>query len=177
MAVDQTLVDRLRAQFGDAVRQARLDVLDPWVEVAPSVLVDVCRFLRDDADVACDMLNCITAVDFLPTDHKKTAQAAWQPHVSLVYHLSSTRTRQQVVLKVALARWQDEVPGEPPVVPSVCGVWRGANWHEREVFDLMGVRFAGHPDLRRILCPEDWEGYPLRKDYAPPQYYHGIRDH
>lgn len=177
MAVDQTLVDRLSARFGDGIRQAQLEALDPWVEVAPAVLVEVCRFLRDDPEVACDMLNCITGVDYLHTDPKKAAKATWEPHVSLVYHLSSTRTRQQVVLKVQLPRWQDDVPGEPPVVPSVCGVWRGANWHEREVYDLMGVRFEGHPDLRRILCPEDWVGHPLRKDYEPPQYYHGIRDH
>jgi NADH-quinone oxidoreductase subunit C len=80
-----------------------------------------------------------------------------------------------LVLKVNMPRWKNDVAGELPEVSSVAGVWRTADWHEREVFDMSGVNFTGHPDLRRILCPEDWEGYPLRKDYEMPLEYHGIR--
>ena len=80
-----------------------------------------------------------------------------------------------LVLKVILPRWKDDDPGALPEVPSVSGVWPTADWHEREVYDLSGVWFTDHPDLRRILCPEDWIGHPLRKDYEMPLEYHGIR--
>ena len=76
---------------------------------------------------------------------------------------------------VVLQRWKDNQPGQLPEVPSVNDVWKTADWHERETFDLCGVTFMGHPDLRRILLAEDWEGYPLRKDYEYPLEYHGIR--
>jgi NADH-quinone oxidoreductase subunit C len=79
------------------------------------------------------------------------------------------------VLKVNLPRWSGDVAGHLPELPSVTAVWRTADWHEREVYDLSGVLFTGHPDLRRILCPEDWVGHPLRKDYEMPMEYHGIR--
>jgi NADH-quinone oxidoreductase subunit C len=95
--------------------------------------------------------------------------------MELVYHLSSIRFKHTLVLKVMIDRWNNGREGELPVVPSVTGIWRTADWHEREVFDLSGVEFSGHPNLRRILCPEDWEGYPLRKDYELPKEYHGIR--
>ena len=94
--------------------------------------------------------------------------------MELIYHLSSTVHRHRLVLKVCLPRWLDDQPGQLPEVPSVSGIWSTAEWHEREVFDLLGVRFQGHPDLRRILCPEDWVGHPLRKDYQMPAEYHGI---
>ncbi|MGA0041012.1 MAG: NADH-quinone oxidoreductase subunit C, partial [Pirellulales bacterium] len=111
----------------------------------------------------------------LEVDPKKAAKAGWDPHLELVYHLWSTQARVSLVLKAKLPRWKGDQPGQLPEVPSVVGVWRTADWHEREVFDLSGVLFVGHPDLRRILCPEDWEGYPLRKDYEMPLEYHGIR--
>ena len=98
----------------------------------------------------------------------------WQPHLELLYHLCSTVHRHRLVLKIRLPRWQDDRRGQLPETPSVAGVWRTAEWHEREVFDLMGVCFVGHGDLRRILCPEDWVGHPLRKDYEMPAEYHGI---
>jgi NADH-quinone oxidoreductase subunit C len=117
----------------------------------------------------------VTAVDWFEPDEKKAAKVQWQPRIEMVYHLWSTAARASLVIKVILPRWADGKPGQPPEVPSVAGVWRTADWHEREVYDLSGVWFTGHPDLRRILCPEDWEGYPLRKDYEMPAEYHGIR--
>jgi NADH-quinone oxidoreductase subunit C len=78
-------------------------------------------------------------------------------------------------VKVKVPRWKNDQPGQLPDVPSVSGVWAIADWHEREAFDLVGINFTGHPDLRRILCAEDWVGHPLRKDYEFPLEYHGIR--
>jgi NADH-quinone oxidoreductase subunit C len=168
-------LERLTRQFGDLIRGANLQAIDPWIEVAPEGLIEVCRYLRNEPDLRFDMLNCISGVDYLETDPKKAAKAEFEPHVEVVYHLSSIRHKHTLVLKVILPRWQNDVPGEPPEVPSVTGLWRTADWHEREVFDLSGVMFTGHPNLRRILCPEDWVGFPLRKDYEMPLEYHGIR--
>jgi NADH-quinone oxidoreductase subunit C len=172
---DQAILDSLKARFGDRITGANLENIDPWIEVTPDCLVDVCRHLRDEPDLAFDYLSCVSGVDWLHTDEKKAAKAMWKPHLEVVYHLSSTRHKHSLVLKVMLPRWKDDRPGELPELPSVSGIWRTADWHEREVYDLMGVRFTGHPNLRRILCPEDWVGHPLRKDYEMPLEYHGIR--
>src|SRR5216683_836723 len=100
---------------------------------------------------------------------------AIEPHVVVVYHLQSFTHRHRFVLKLILPRWKDNKPGELPEVPSVTPLWRTADWHEREVYDLSGVWFTGHPELTRILLSEDWVGHPLRKDYEYPLEYHGIR--
>jgi NADH-quinone oxidoreductase subunit C len=171
----QAFLERLKKQFGERITGANLAAVDPWVEVSPAGLVAVCKYLRDEPDLRFNMLNCVSGVDYFEPDPKKAAKADWQPHVEVVYHLSSLATKTSLVLKVILPRWKDDKPGELPEVPSVAGLWSTADWHEREVFDLMGVRFIGHPDMRRILCPEDWVGYPLRKDYEMPLEYHGIR--
>ena len=131
--------------------------------------------LRDEADLQFNMLNCMTVVDYFESDPKKAAKVAWQPHLELVYHLSSTAKKHTLVLKLHLPRWRNEQPGELPEVPSVSEIWKTAIWHEREVFDLSGVWFVNHPSLSRILLPEDWDGHPLRKDYEMPLEYHGIR--
>ncbi|MFO0903478.1 MAG: NADH-quinone oxidoreductase subunit C [Pirellulales bacterium] len=171
----QDLLNRLKQKFGDRITGSNLTAIDPWIEVAPEGLVEVCQFLRDDANWQMNYLNCITAVDYFEKDPKKAAKAEFPPHLQLLYHLSSLTKKHTLVLKVMLPRWKDDVPGQLPEVPTVNQVWRTADWHEREVYDLSGVLFTGHPDMRRILCPEDWEGYPLRRDYEMPLEYHGIR--
>ncbi len=171
----QAFLDRLKQKFGERIVGANLEAIDPWIEVAPGGIVELCRYLRDEPDLRFNMLNCISGVDYFEPDAKKAAKVDWQPHIEVVYHMSSLPNKQSIVLKVMVPRWKGDKPGELPEVPSVSEVWNTANWHEREVFDLIGVRFTGHPDLRRILCPEDWVGHPLRKDYEMPLEYHGIR--
>jgi NADH-quinone oxidoreductase subunit C len=171
----QQFLDRMKAQFGDAITGSNFENVDPWIEVAPEGIVEVCTWLRDQNDLQFDMCNCISGVDYFEADAKKAAKMGWEPHTEVVYHLSSTVYKHNLVLKVILPRWKDDVEGEIPECPSVAGVWKTADWHEREVFDLSGVRFTDHPNLSRILCPEDWEGHPLRKDYEMPLEYHGIR--
>jgi NADH-quinone oxidoreductase subunit C len=176
---EPSLLDQLNSRFGDQLVAIEVKVIDPWIEVTTGGLVDVCQYLKEDPQWQLDLLNCITAVDYLHTDPKKAAKVDWEPHLEVVYHLSSTKTKQTLVLKVTLPRWLgegDDQPQQLPEIPSVSSIWRTANWHEREVYDLSGVLFTGHPDLRRILCPEDWVGHPLRKDYEMPLEYHGIRN-
>ena len=170
-----TLVDQLKQKFGDVISGANLENIDPWIEVTPHGIVEVCQHMRDEPSLAFDYLNSVTAVDYLHTDEKKAAKVDWQPHVEVVYHLFSMQHKHSVVLKVMLPRWLEDQPGKLPEVPSVASIWSTADWHEREVYDLMGVYFTDHPNLRRILCPEDWVGHPLRKDYEMPLEYHGIR--
>jgi NADH-quinone oxidoreductase subunit C len=165
----------LEQKFGDRIKNKNLTALDPFVVVEPADLLEVCRFLRDDPRLQFDLLNCVSGVDYLEPDPKKAAKAGFEPHLEVVYHLSSFRQRHRFVLKVVLPRWKDNQPGSLPEVPSVTGLWRTADWHEREVYDLSGVFFTGHPDLTRILLADDWVGHPLRKDYEYPLEYHGIR--
>ncbi len=142
---------------------ALIDILTPLVpgatfEVGRSVdfttiyvpahtLVDTCRALRDTPALQFDVLIEITAVDYLPRE----------PRYEVVYHLLSISTRQRLRLKVRVASDQ--------TLPTVQGVWKAAGWPEREVWDMFGIIFDGHGDLRRLLMPEDWEGHPARKDY------------
>jgi NADH-quinone oxidoreductase subunit C len=170
----QSIHARLHDPFQPWLLGHDFEAMDPWIEVRADGLPEICRYLRDETDLAFNFLHCITAVDYFEPDAKKAAQVEWQPHVELIYHLSSMTHRHRLVLKVNLPRWANDEPGSLPEVPTVSNVWSTAEWHEREVFDLMGVLFAGHPDMRRILCPEDWEGHPLRKDYQMPAEYHGI---
>jgi len=174
-SLSMTIYDRLKKQFGDKITGANLTALDPWIEVAPEGIVEVCRYVKADPELKLEMCNCVTGVDYFEPDPKKASKVDWQPHTEVVYHLSSISKKHSLVLKVMLPRWKNDVPGQCPEVPSVASVWPGADWHEREVFDLSGIWFTGHPNMRRILCPEDWEGYPLRKDYQMPLEYHGMR--
>jgi NADH-quinone oxidoreductase subunit C len=148
---------RLRARFGEAIGSLEGTRRDnQCATVPPAAIADVCRFMKTDADLACDCLSNLSGVDY----PKRNA-------IQVVYHLYSYRHRHLFALKV-------DAPRDDPRVVSVAGVWRAAEWLEREVFDLLGVVFEGHPDLRRILMPEDWPGHPLRKDFVEPEEYHGI---
>ena len=169
------IIATLEQQFGPRIKATKPDAIDPFVVVAPEDLLEVCGFLRDDPRLRFEVLNCISGVDYLEPDPKKAPKAGFEPHLEVVYHFSSFTHRHRFVVKLILPRWKENKPGELPEVPSVTGLWRGADWHEREVYDLSGVWFTGHPELRRILLSEDWVGHPLRKDYEFPLEYHGIR--
>ncbi len=169
------ILEKLQQRFDADVVTSDLEAVDPWIEVTASRLLDVCLLLRDEPDLCFNMLHCISGVDYFEPDPKKAAKVEWEPHMELLYHLSSLVHRHRLVLKVSLPRWQGDVEGQLPEAPSVSCLWSTANWHEREVYDLCGIRFTGHPDLEWILLPEDWEGHPLRKDYQQPAEYHGIR--
>src|SRR5262245_24334622 len=145
------LLDRLKQKFGSKIVGASSDAIDPWIEVKPEGIVEVSKHLKTEPDLSFELLNCISGVDYFEADPKKAAKAAFQPHMEVVYHLSSVTKKHSLVLKVILPRWKNDQQGELPEVPSVSGVWQGATWHEPDVYALSGVYFTGHPDLRRIL--------------------------
>jgi NADH-quinone oxidoreductase subunit C len=131
---------------------------DPWIEVDAEILPEVAKFLKNtpEQNLSFDSLHLLGA------DH-----IAEKEQIVATYHLYSFQEDDWVILKVF-------VPEDEPVIPSLTDIYPGANWHEREAYDLMGIRFTDHPDLRRILLPNDWEGHPLRKDYTFPLYYRGL---
>jgi NADH-quinone oxidoreductase subunit C len=166
----------LLEKFGEAaVGTEPHKAIDPWIQVSPASLIAVATFLRDDPRLQFNHLNDLCGVDYFEPDAKKAAKFQYEPHIEVVYHLSSLPKRHVVKLKVSVPRWKNGVAGDLPLVPSVSSIWSIANWHEREAYDLVGIDFEGHPNLRRILCPEDWVGHALRKDYDFPLEYHGVR--
>ncbi len=146
----------LERQFPGKVGNFHGDVFDPYLNVDARSIVDVCRYLRDDSEFAFEVLSDLTALD-LPKEDK----------LQVVYHFYSYSKRHQIVLKA-------DLPREAASISTMEGVWKVANWFEREVFDLFGIMFEGHTDLRRIMLPEDWIGHPLRKDYVEQEEYDGI---
>ena len=150
-AAESLVLQRLREQFAEALVDVKLWRNESAAILRSQDLVRVCRFLRDDPDLAFDFLSDVTGVDRLMLPENS-------PRFEVVYHVYSIHHGRRLRLKVQV--------DEGEAVPTVTEVWPTANWHEREVYDMFGVPFAGHPDLRRILMPDDWEGHPLRKDYA-----------
>jgi NADH-quinone oxidoreductase subunit C len=146
-------VAKLLAWKSSAVEGAKFDREEMTVYVERSSIREAASLLRSDPNCAFDYLSDVTAVDWYPSD----------PRFEVVYHLFSMSKKERVRLKVRLS-------GDRPSLESVTSVWPGANYFEREVFDLFGIRFNGHPYLRRLLMPEDWEGSPLRKDYPVEGY-------
>jgi len=153
----QQLVDRIKAQFGDRVLEAVPDGLEPFVRVQAADWPALALFLRDQLGL--DYLGCLTGID------RGKGQG-----LEAIYHLEKMdKDRLGIAVRI-------RVPYEAAEIPSVETVWRTADWHEREAWDLLGIRFTGHHNLVRILCAEDWEGHPLRKDYRSPDTYHGVKN-
>ncbi len=149
------IVSLVKTALGDdSVEDAQVESHSPWFRIKPERFRLCMELMKNDEKLAFDYLQLVTAID-------------WVTHIEVVYHLWSMKQGHKIAVKVVTDH-------ETPRVPTVCDLWPAADWHEREQYDLMGVVFEGHPDLRRILCPEDWEGHPLRKDYVQPVEYHGI---
>ena len=150
------IYERARELCPDGVGDLDEECMDPFFKVDAASLKQLLLAFRDDAALKFDVLSDLTAVD-LPKEDV----------IQVVYHLYSYGSRTQIVVKVDLDRGA-------PRIATVEDIWKVANWFEREVFDLFGVLFEGHSDLRRILLPEDWVGYPLRKDFVEQEEYDGI---
>lgn len=155
------IYELLKAQFGERIQEhvvtgdEKKGFRDPYILIKTEALPEVGLFLRDHESTQFDLLHCVSGVD-------------WPDYFESVYHLWSMTHRHWVVIKVRTNK-------SDPHVPSVASIWPAANWHEREAYDLMGIIYDGHPDLTRILLPEEWEGHPLRKDYVFPEHKH-LRD-
>ncbi len=150
----KAIADQLSAKHPGALLPAAdeaehiLVAADKWLEVAQS--------LRNDPDFNFDSMMCITGLDQGPEGDLWAA-----------YNLHSMALGHKLEVRIEVSRAQAQIP-------SVANIWRTADWHEREAYDLIGIEFTGHPDLRRILLPDDWMGHPLRKDYVTPDYYRGM---
>lgn len=137
--------------------------LQPALLIEPDQIGHVCLELRDNPKTYFDFLSCLSGVDYGVEANR----------FGVVYHLASIPYQTQLTLKVS--KQNNRELEDLPSFPTISTVYRSADWHEREAFDMEGIFFEGHPDLRRILMPDDWEGYPLRKDYKTAEYYKGIK--
>ena len=151
----------IKEQLSDAQLVELENVQPPGFYCRAEQLLSVCRILHEHPDLYFDRLACITAIDNGPEEGT----------MDVIYNLSSIPFSTQLTLKVIIHRSDDPLPE----LPTVTSIWRTANWHEREIYDLMGINFTGHPDMRRLFLPTDWEGHPLRKDYKNIETYHGIK--
>ncbi|MBI5660942.1 MAG: NADH-quinone oxidoreductase subunit C [Ignavibacterium album] len=163
----------LKNNFPDSELTLKTDIpAEPFIIVSPFDVDKISLFLRDNSELQFDSLMCLSGVDdFNGQKIKDEAgnEIMQGGTLSVYYHLESTSLRHKVVLKTSTSR-------DNPEVVSVSEIWQAANWHEREAYDMFGIKFINHPDLRRILMPYDWEfGYPLRKDYQNPEFYQGMK--
>lgn len=146
--MNDVIVQSLKSQFPTGIERVNEFRGDLTVQVKRTDIVQVCKFLRDDPALSFDMIIDLCGVDMYRPEGR----------FEVIYNLYSLKNKKYVRLKVLV----DE---EDPVVDTVCTVWSGANWHERETYDMFGIKFKGHPDLRRLYMPEEYEYYPLRKDF------------
>jgi NADH-quinone oxidoreductase subunit C len=154
----------LTTKFGaDVIIGEERSGLQPALLIDADRIADVCLELRNNPDTYFDFLSSLSGVDYGVESGK----------FGVVYHLASIPYKTQLTLKVSKENNREEA--NLPSFPSIVSVYRSADWHEREAYDMLGIFFDGHPDLRRILMPDDWEGFPLRKDYKNAEFYKGIK--
>jgi len=158
--IKQLLVDKFCV---DSIIGEEAGGLQPALLIAPADIAKVCLELRDNPKTYFDFLSNLTGVDY----------GVEAGRFGVVYHLASIPYQTQLTLKISKENGRDL--NDLPEFPSVSSVYRTADWHEREAYDLVGIFFEAHPDLRRILLPDDWEGFPLRKDYKTAEFYKGIK--
>lgn len=171
--VNKEFYDLLLSEFGAEVILGLTDAgFEQIIEIHPDSIIPVCSFLASDHRTQADSLSLLSGID--NANGKKVKQddgieIESGATLSVIYHLESFTLKNLCVLRVT-------VPAEDARVPSVTSVWKAADWHEREAYDLIGIQFEGHSDMRRILMPYDWEfGHPLRKDYKNPEFYQGMK--
>ena len=152
------IVNLLTAKFAGLPVAIIETAVPKAISIPSSEVKQVLQELHQNPATYFDLLSCMTGVDNGPEENV----------IEVIYQLYSIPFNLQLMVKVELDR-------ENPEVETVSDIWQTANWHEREIYDLLGVKFKGHPDLRRILLPADWEGHPLRKDYKHQAYYRGIK--
>lgn len=156
----------MKDKFGQAVLDTALDGGHPHAVIDAARWPDIARFLRDDPRLGFSFLRSVSAVDL--SEKNKLAC------IYDLLHIPLGPDRDQLITTTREFAVRIVTERDDPHIPSVADVWPTADWHEREAYDMMGIAFDNHPDLRRILCPDDWEGHPLRKDYEFPLEYHGI---
>lgn len=163
--VPEEICKLLTSEFGAAVLKTVVEGSHPYAEIAPERWPDVALFLRDDPRLGLNFLRSISGLDMIAADL-----------LACIYDLNSISLVAPTELITETCEFSIRVTTDrgAPHLPTVSHVWPAADWHEREVFDMFGIVFDNHPDLRRILCPDDWVGFPLRKDYEFPLDYHGI---
>ena len=177
MKTAEEIFNILKEKFGDAVIELKTDIpVESFIVVDPLMVDKICSFLRDQNDLQFDSLMNLSGVDDANGAKVKSADGGEKGletisggTLSVYYHLESTKLKHKLTLKTSTDR-------EKPEVVTITEVWKGADWHEREAYDMYGIIFLNHPDLRRILMPYDWEfGFPLRKDYKNPEFYQGMK--
>lgn len=151
------ITTKLRERFGEKILAFDEKALDPTLKIAPQDVQALCTYLKDEPSLDFDMCHDLAGYDL-----------GAGKELGVIYHLFSFKHKHWFTVRT-------ELPRDNAHVPTVSLLWRTAEWHEREAYDLFGITFDGNIDLRRILCPDDWEGWPLRKDYKVQEYYHGIR--
>ena len=155
MAMDaQDIFNKLKEKFKDNILEFK-DGITPFIKINPKTIIEIASFLSKEDTFKFNYLMSIAGIDN-------------PENLTVVYHLCSIEYKHRIALKAELSK-------ENPKIHSVMDIWLGANWHERETYDLFGIIFEGHKDFRRILLPEDWDGHPLRKDYKFPTEYKGIK--